>query len=185
MLHTKGGTYDYARNWYYFRPWQTTRIHKAQRKAQGCITNELLQRLFFFLHLWPSELQTLVKHKRNFQNVDAYHQVYITNSKTQPSASILFNKALDINTHPLKPKTLKTLHFWWRLSKFRESKGYLRRQYEHGTYTAINTKAANFLFSPYVNIQKRAKRQEQGKNDIPYQTWMLDTTRFRATLVWR
>lgn len=69
--------------------------------------------VIYFFCLWPSELQTLVKHNKwDFQNVDAYHQVHITNSKTQPSTSILFNKALDMNTHPLKPKTLKTLHSW-------------------------------------------------------------------------
>lgn len=42
-----------------------------------------------------------------------------------------------------------------------------------------------FCFPPYVDIQKTAKIQEQGKKYIPYQTWLLDTTRFRATLGWR
>lgn len=142
---------------------------------------------FFFPHLWPSELQSLVKHIRwDFQNMDSYHQVSITSSNTQPPASILFNKELHINRHPLKPKTIKTLHSWWMLSKFRQSKAYLQTQYEHGMNTAINSKAANALLSSYADIQKRAKIQEQGeKNHLPYQTWLLDTTRFRATLGWR
>lgn len=112
-------------------------------------------------------------------------QMPITNSKIQPSVSILFNKALDTNTEPLKVKILKTFWSWWTLSKFRDSKGYLRRQYEHGTaiYTATNGKAANFPFSPFADIQKRTKRQEQGKNYIPYQTWILNTPGFKATLV--
>lgn len=148
-----------------FCPWQTTRIYKAQRKVQGCITNGLLQHHFFFfssLTLWTADISET--QQVGFQNVDAYHQVYSTNSKTQPSTSILFNKALDINTHPLKPKTSKMLYSWWTLSKFRESKGYLCRQYEHGTYRALNTKAANFLFSPICRYSEKSKKtRAEGK----------------------
>lgn len=104
-----------------------------------------------------------MKHNKwDFQNEGVYQHVYIIN-KTQPSMSTVFNKTLDTNTHPLEPKTLKTLQFWWTLSKFRESKGYLLRQYEHGTYITTNTKAANLLFSRYVDIpQKTVQRQKQG-----------------------
>lgn len=105
-----------------------------------------------------------MKHNKwGFQNVDAYHQAYITDSKTQPSARILFNKALDINTNTLKPWTLKTLHTWWTVSKFRESKGYLWRQYEHGMYTAINTKAVNFLIFPICRYSEKSKKKSRGE----------------------
>lgn len=118
--------------------------------------------LFFFPNLWPSELQSLVKHNKwDFQNVDSYHQVSITSSNTQTSASIWFNKELHINRHPLKPKTIKTLHSWWMLSKFRESKAYLQTQYEHGMNIAINPKAASALFSPYSEKSKYTGAKEK------------------------
>lgn len=117
---------------------------------------------FFFPNLWPSELQSLVKHNKwDFQNVDSYHQVSITSSNTQTSASIWFNKELHINRHPLKPKTIKTLHSWWMLSKFRESKAYLQTQYEHGMNIAINPKAASALFSPYSEKSKYTGAKEK------------------------
>lgn len=162
--------------------WEYTK-HKEKHRAELQMGYFIS---FYFPHLWPSELQSLVKHNKwDFQNRDSYHQVSITSSNTQPSVSISFNKELHMSRHPLKPKTIKTLHSWWMLSKFRESKAYLQTQYEHAMNTAINSKAANALLSPHVDTQKRAKIQEQGKKYIPYQTWLLDTTRFRATLGWR
>lgn len=61
---------------------------------------------FIFFPPLPSELQTLMKNKKwDFKVMDAYHQAYITNSKTQPPARIFFNKTLDINTHsPSSPR---------------------------------------------------------------------------------
>lgn len=164
MLHNKGGI-DYAGNRYwYFHPLQTVRIYKAQRKAQGWITNGLLNFPFFSPHLWPSELQSLVPHNKwDFQNMDSYHQVSITSSNTQPSVSISFNKELHINRHPLKPKTIKTFHSWWMLSKFRENKAYLQTQYEHGMNTAINSKAANVLFSPLCRHSENSKNTRAGE----------------------
>lgn len=137
--------------------------------------------IFLSPTLWTADInETQV----GLSKSDAYHQVYITNSNTQPAASILFNKVLDKHACP-QAQDFTNTSLLMNALQIQGSKGYLQRQHEHGTYTVINMKAANFPFSPYVDIQKRAKRQEQGENDIPYQTWMLDTTCFRATLVWR
>lgn len=164
MLHNKGGTYDYARNWYHsvLGKQQEYTKHKGKYRAVLWMGYFSIIYLLSSLTLWTADISETLQ--VGFQNVDAYHQVYSTNSKTQPSASILFNKALDINTHPLKPKTSKMLYSWWTLYKFRESKGYLCRQYEHGTYRAINTKVANFLFSPICRYSEKSKKtRAEGK----------------------
>lgn len=164
MLYNKGGTYDYGRNWYYFCPWHQQEYTKHKGKHRAVLQVGYFSVVSFFFCLWPSELQTLVNHSKwSFQNVVSYHQAYLTNSKTKPSASILFSKALDLNTHPLKPKTLKTLHSWWTLSKFRESKGYLRRQYEHSTHTAITRKTANFSVFPVCRYSEMSKNTTAGR----------------------
>lgn len=100
---TLSATHNYARNWYYFHPWQTMRIYKG--KYRDVLQMGYFHVIYFFLSL-PSELQILMKNKKwDFKVMDAYHQAYITNSKTQPPARIFFNKTLDINTHsPSSPR---------------------------------------------------------------------------------
>lgn len=164
MLHNKGGTYDYARNWYYSVLGKQQEYTKHKGKYRAVLQMGYFSIIYFSssLTLWTADISET--QQVGFQNVDAYHQVYSTNSKTQPSASILLNKALDINTHPLKPKTSKMLYSWWTLYKFRESKGYLCRQYMHGTYRTINTKVANFLFSPICRYSEKSKKtRAEGK----------------------
>lgn len=51
------------------------------------------------------------------------------------------------------------------LSKFRESKAYLQTQYEHGMNTAINSKAANVLFSPLCRHSENSKNTRAGEKN--------------------